>query len=83
MGSLASRPSPPPPTQIITTPAPAPAPVPAPVAEPQVSPEDEAREVRRTSLLQRDRSRFGTVLTGFRGLLTGSNTAQRKTLLGE
>ena len=41
-------------------------------------------EVRQQSLLQRDRSRFGTVLTGFRGLLSlNENSGQRKTLLGE
>lgn len=39
---------------------------------------------RAASLLLRDRGRFGTVLTGFRGLLAASNDARpRKTLLGE
>ncbi len=41
-------------------------------------------ENRSASLLQRDRSRFGTILTGFRGLLSQSaSNTQRKTLLGE
>lgn len=41
---------------------------------------------RAENLLKRDRSRFGTVLTGFRGLLasaSGEASPQRKTLLGE
>lgn len=40
---------------------------------------------RTQSLLQRERGRFGTIQTGFRGLLSlGSNSdAGRKTLLGE
>jgi len=44
---------------------------------------------RKSSLLSRDRGRFGTILTGFKGLLdsiTGQNAngnPARKTLLGE
>lgn len=39
---------------------------------------------REKSLLSRNRSRLGTVLTSFRGLLTPlAQDAQRKTLLGE
>ncbi len=50
----------------------------------QASPEQIADEARKSGLLARDRSRFGTVLTSFRGLMMqGNNTSQRKTLLGE
>ena len=39
---------------------------------------------REKNLLSRSRSRLGTVLTGFRGILAPKDTdAQRKTLLGE
>lgn len=39
---------------------------------------------REKSLLSRSRSRLGTILTGFRGILAPSeNENQRKTLLGE
>lgn len=39
---------------------------------------------REKNLLSRSRSRLGTILTGFRGILApAENTSQRKTLLGE
>ncbi len=39
---------------------------------------------REKNLLSRSRSRVGTILTGFRGILSPSETqGQRKTLLGE
>lgn len=39
---------------------------------------------RENNLLSRSRSRVGTILTGFRGILSPSDTqGQRKTLLGE
>ena len=39
---------------------------------------------REKSLLSRSRSRLGTILTGFRGILAPTETSsQRKTLLGE
>jgi hypothetical protein len=39
---------------------------------------------REKNLLSRSRSRLGTILTGFRGILAPSeNESQRKTLLGE
>lgn len=45
---------------------------------------DNASEARANSLLQRNRGRFGTVQTGFRGLLgLISDSGKRKTLLGE
>ena len=41
-------------------------------------------EQREKNLLSRSRSRLGTILTGFRGILAPSeNENQRKTLLGE
>jgi hypothetical protein len=44
-----------------------------------------ASSVKNNSLLERSRGVLSTVVTGFRGLLsdTNSNTLQRKTLLGE
>lgn len=42
-----------------------------------------ADEVRNDNLLARDRSRFGTVTTSFRGLLGLAENGARKTLLGE
>lgn len=44
-----------------------------------------ASSVKNNSLLERSRGVLSTVVTGFRGLLsdTNSNTPQRKTLLGE
>ena len=55
---------------------------PSPSASP--TPEQVATETRRSNLLGRDRGYFGTVQTGFRGLLSLASTLrQRKTLLGE
>lgn len=85
MGSLGSQTVAPPPPQVINT-ATLPQTTPA-VSTPTVdkpTAEEQAAETRRTTLLQRDRSRFGTILTGFRGLLsTNTNNTERKTLLGE
>jgi hypothetical protein len=84
MGSVASTPKAPaaspqivyvptPTTQVVSAPE---ASVPDPVAD--------AALVRKAGLLSRDRSVFGTVVTGFRGFLGQKDaTAQRKTLLGE
>jgi hypothetical protein len=89
MGSLTSKPK----TPAIAAPAPVQsfvaAPVvaaPVPVTQNPASPPLVAtpEEVRTASLLSRDRGRFGTILTSFRGFL--GQTAQapkRKTLLGE
>lgn len=91
MGSIIKRPkAPPAPAPVQYVPAPAPAPVaspppppPAPV-EAEPTPEETASEVRKDNLLRRNRGRFGTVRTGFRGVLglSGSN-ASGKELLGE
>ena len=87
MGSLASRPKPPSQPQIVY--------VQQPVSQPQTptssgdsaatpDPEELAAQARTQNLLGRERSRFGTILTGFRGLLQQIEDApQRKTLLGE
>jgi hypothetical protein len=41
-------------------------------------------EQREKNLLSRNRSRLGTILTGFRGILAPADTdSKRKTLLGE
>ena len=46
--------------------------------------DEQKSEVRTQNLLSRDRSRLGTVLSGFRGILGLSNQApSRKSLLGE
>ncbi|HOO81086.1 MAG TPA: hypothetical protein PK513_01110 [Alphaproteobacteria bacterium] len=86
MGSLSSRSSVPRPTpQVVyvpqttntTTSA-------AESAASAVSVGEMASQVRTQNLLGRERSRFGTVLTGFRGLLsTLEDHSPRKTLLGE
>lgn len=53
-------------------------------ARPVTEPETVRSEVRIENLLRRGRGLSGTVLTGFRGLLSlNGNTPQRKTLLGE
>jgi hypothetical protein len=49
-----------------------------------VTTEADVAQTRAENLLRRNRSRLGTVLTGFRGVLAPSElSAQRKTLLGE
>ena len=84
MGSLISSSSPPAPQALPPLPAPLPPPSPPVAQTPEIDPQEEAAETRRASLLRRDRSRFGTVVTGFRGLLSQStNNTPRKTLLGE
>jgi hypothetical protein len=82
MGSLSSKPKAPskPAPQVVYVPAP------APVAETPATPDpvEEAAQARKSSLLARDRGRFGTVLTSFRGFLAQKDASpQRKTLLGE
>ncbi len=47
------------------------------------TPQPSESEQREKSLLTRARSRIGTILTGFRGILAPSESGQRKTLLGE
>ena len=94
MGSITSRPSVPTQPQIVYVPAPA---VKTATQSQTVSntAQDEteqdntqsdsqiASEVRRENLLRRDRGRLGTILSGFRGFFTSSESNTRKTLLGE
>ena len=50
---------------------------------PTVSEGEQASVRRSQNLLERNRGVFGTILTGFRGVLNQSVQSQRKTLLGE
>ena len=88
MGSLISTP------KAASAPIIVQAPTPTPVtavsgasqgSEASVSETVSASEVREANLLKRDRSRFGTVATSFRGFLdlADRNNSNRKTLLGE
>ena len=89
MGRLISPPKPSAPQQVVYVPAPpAAAPATAPAAsaaaEPPEPTDAEASVERAENLLRRNRSRLGTVLTGFRGVLDqNALAAPRKTLLGE
>ncbi len=87
MGRLISPSRPSAPQQVVYVPAPA-ASTPAPAAETPATEtpptEAEVSTQRAESLLRRNRSRLGTVLTSFRGVLDQNTlTAPRKTLLGE
>lgn len=91
MGSLASRPKVPgvQQPQVIYVPAPVQT-TSSPAATTNVAPqpsgqkEDSSAAVREQNLLTRNRGRFGTVTTSFRGLLSAvGNGRQTKTLLGE
>lgn len=92
MGSLTSKPKTKAP-MVVYMPAPAPTPQPAvqpvatptptPTTTPSATPEQKADKAREDNLLTRARGTFGTVLTGFRGLLSQSQAPARKTLLGE
>lgn len=94
MGSLSSRPSVPKQPSVVFVSQPPPSP--APITPSSTNEEGQGGNsqtdttgaaVKRTeNLLRRDRSRFGTVKTSFRGLLSslaGDQTSQKKTLLGE
>lgn len=54
-----------------------------PAVETGPTPEEVTTDLRRKNLLGRDRGFFGTVQTGFRGLLNIADPFARKTLLGE
>ncbi len=87
MGSLISKPKAPARVQTIIQQAP----VSASLTEPErtdtqtPSPSDSSpSNARVDNLLRRNRGRFGTILTGFRGVLDSNpGQGQRKTLLGE
>tara|TARA_B100001778_G_scaffold178796_1_gene147057 strand:+ start:134 stop:400 length:267 start_codon:yes stop_codon:yes gene_type:complete len=88
MGSLISTPKAAPAPVIVQ--APAPAPVTVTTSETatdstDISAAENAQEAREQNLLKRDRSRFGTIATSFRGFLdlADRNSKSRKTLLGE
>ena len=90
MGSLASRPKVPsnPQPQIVYMTQPAYTPNSSPSTptnnEGGAGDETTSAKARENSLLTRDRSRYGTVTTSFRGLLNlAANGGQKKTLLGE
>ena len=90
MGSLASRPKVPsnnqPQIVYVSQPAATPStPAPStPTNNDTQGDEASAAKAREESLLTRDRSRYGTVTTSFRGLLNlAANGGQKKTLLGE
>ena len=79
MGSISGRPKSPsqPVQQVIYVPQ-------NPASEPSGPTEKEVLEARAENVLKRSRSRLGTVLTGFRGILSENDLAvPRKTLLGE
>lgn len=92
MGSLTSGPDiPAPKPQIIYVPQPVNNTV-APTSSPSSTETQSQEEVtstqrRKQNLLGRERSRFGTIKTSFRGLLgvadTGNESQSHKTLLGE
>ncbi len=71
--------------QYVYTPAPT---TPSSGSNTNIDSDDDSAETpaqqREKNLLSRTRSRVGTILTGFRGILAPSDTqGQRKTLLGE
>ncbi len=83
MGSVNSRsraPQPAPVQQVIYQ-----QPEPEEVTSTSKTDEEISAEARTDSLLRRTRGRFGTILTGFRGILESKDNEQktRKTLLGE
>lgn len=86
MGSLISTPKAAPAPVIVQAPASTPI-----ISEPatsqstDVSTAENSQEAREANLLKRDRSRFGTIATSFRGFLdlADGNKSNRKTLLGE
>jgi len=81
MGDISGRPKAPSEPQYIYVPQYVSPSTPAvPESEPTPTPEQQ----REKSLLSRGRSRLGTILTGFRGILAPTQgESQRKTLLGE
>ncbi|MFK7840108.1 MAG: hypothetical protein AB8B83_07225 [Bdellovibrionales bacterium] len=95
MGSLTSGPKPrPAQSQVVFVPQAVSAPTPTTPStpstndtnEPQETAEEANTRIRTQNLLNRERSRFGTIQTSFRGLLdtaAKNNQPPRKTLLGE
>lgn len=85
MGSLASRPKTPPQPQYVPVyySVPAPSAEDYPTGQSQEPSGEEVTSRRNASLLERSRGVMSTVLTGFRGVLSQTDTPPRKTLLGE
>lgn len=93
MGSLTSRPKTPAtiPQQVVYVPQQTSTPAPSNTSQAQtqqetqeLSAEEQNAESRTQNLLTRERGRYGTVNTSFRGLLSLAGTGgQGKTLLGE
>ena len=92
MGSISSRPPVPAQPQVVYVPAPQTPSTPTSGSSgasndtqtDNTETQSTQSENRSASLLQRDRSRYGTVLTGFKGLLSQiTGNSGRKTLLGE
>ena len=81
MGRLASRP------KIATTVRPQPTPMAQdtsiPTPQPTEATPESIAQQRVEHILRRSRSRLGTVLSSFRGVLTDKKSPQRKSLLGE
>ena len=83
MGGLVSKPKAPR-TQTIIQTVPATPTIETNEAVDQKSADILSSETRQENLLRRNRGRFGTILTGFRGVLDADSSQQkRKTLLGE
>jgi hypothetical protein len=86
MGDITGRPKSPAP-QIVYVPQYSSTPAPQNTNDTAQDDEDITPEKQREkNLLSRNRSRLGTIFTGFRGILSPSGTqggAERKTLLGE
>ena len=85
MGSLSGRSTAPtqPVQQVIYVPTPSYSLPETPSGDTDIN-EDETLQQRAENILKRSRSRLGTVLTGFKGVLSqGDLVAPRKTLLGE
>ena len=83
MGSLISPPKAPSQPSVVYVPQASASVNPAPTQEPPTE-EETAAQQRRQNLLERNRGRFGTIRTSFRGLLSMADSiAGRKTLLGE
>lgn len=82
MGSMTSRPKAPA-VQTVYMPVYNPAPDTTMPETPEANSDADNSARRAAGLLERSRSAYGTVLTGFRGLLNQQSPQQRKTLLGE
>ena len=89
MGSIASHPKIPAAAQTVYVPVYTPAATATTAATQAEQPSGNAPDtstaanVQNSNLLERSRGVLSTVLTGFRGILSETNTPQRKTLLGE